>query len=145
MLLWEFWRFSMGYCSKESAKRPGFAGGFAGKKAVLPFEADSFLKMILLIRFAPVDHGFCGFAAAGTDVVQMFLLKGHAAGGNAGFLFESFLAGGIAAPHGFDKTVFAAGNRTISSRLWATKVRFSPVFQLLFDTDCRAVSPTAAG
>ena len=37
-----------------------------------------------LVRYAPVDHGLGGLAAAGADIAQVLLLEGHTtAGGSA--------------------------------------------------------------
>ena len=45
----------------------------------------------------------CGLSAAGTDVVEAFLIKGDAAGGHAGLFLHCQLTFEASAPHGLDK------------------------------------------
>ena len=59
----------------------------------------------ILVGHTPVDHGLGGLAAAGADIAQVLLLKGHAAAGQASFLFHLHLAGEVTAPHGLDAYV----------------------------------------
>ncbi len=52
---------------------------------------------------------FGGAAAANACIRDGFLLKGYAACADAGKVFNFFLAGGVAAPHGFDEAVAVGG------------------------------------
>ena len=71
------------------------------------FERDFCFALILLICFAPIYHFGCGFSANGTNVCNVFLFKGHAAGRNACNFFKLFFTFAVAAPHGFDEAVAA--------------------------------------